>query len=257
MSGELSTILDHIEKIRELDLDGVEPTSHVVELENVLRADEPRPSWPREQILEPAPDPAEGGFRVRARGVATSARADRAEAAERGGRDVRGRVLRRLPRGAPEGDELTRSSGARAGSRRRRRRRAAGRRPDRGQGHLLRRGGPDDRGVADPRGLPAAVHRDGGAEARERGRPDARQDQHGRVRDGLLERELRLRPGAQPVGPGARPGGSSGGSAAAVAGRAGAVGDRHRHRRLDPPTGRALRDRRPEAHLRRRSRATG
>ena len=32
--------------------------------ENVLRADEPRPSWPREQILEPAPDPAEGAFRV-------------------------------------------------------------------------------------------------------------------------------------------------------------------------------------------------
>jgi aspartyl-tRNA(Asn)/glutamyl-tRNA(Gln) amidotransferase subunit C len=47
-----------------LDLDGVEPTSHVVELENVLRADEPRESWPREQILELAPDAAEGGFRV-------------------------------------------------------------------------------------------------------------------------------------------------------------------------------------------------
>jgi aspartyl-tRNA(Asn)/glutamyl-tRNA(Gln) amidotransferase subunit C len=64
MSSELSTILDHIEKINELDLDEVEPTSHVVEVENVLRADEPRPSWPREQILDPAPDPADGGFRV-------------------------------------------------------------------------------------------------------------------------------------------------------------------------------------------------
>jgi len=64
MSGELSSILDHIEKISELDLDDVEPTSHVVEVENVLRADEPRESWPREQILEPAPDPADGGFRV-------------------------------------------------------------------------------------------------------------------------------------------------------------------------------------------------
>jgi aspartyl-tRNA(Asn)/glutamyl-tRNA(Gln) amidotransferase subunit C len=47
-----------------LELEGVEPTSHVVELENVLRADEPRPSWPKEEILEPAPDPAEGAFRV-------------------------------------------------------------------------------------------------------------------------------------------------------------------------------------------------
>jgi aspartyl-tRNA(Asn)/glutamyl-tRNA(Gln) amidotransferase subunit C len=64
MSGELSTILDHVERMSELDLDGVEPTSHVVALENVLRADEPRPSWPRERILEPAPDPAEGAFRV-------------------------------------------------------------------------------------------------------------------------------------------------------------------------------------------------
>ena len=64
MSSELSTILDHIEKISELDLEDVEPTSHVVEVENVLRADEPRESWPREQILELAPDAAEGGFRV-------------------------------------------------------------------------------------------------------------------------------------------------------------------------------------------------
>ena len=64
MSRELSTILDHIEKINELALDGVEPTSHVVEVENVLRADEPRESWPREEILDLAPDAAEGGFRV-------------------------------------------------------------------------------------------------------------------------------------------------------------------------------------------------
>jgi len=64
MSSELSTILDHIEKISELDLENVEPTSHVVEVENVLRADEPRESWPREQILDPAPDAADDGFRV-------------------------------------------------------------------------------------------------------------------------------------------------------------------------------------------------
>jgi aspartyl-tRNA(Asn)/glutamyl-tRNA(Gln) amidotransferase subunit C len=64
MSRELSTVLDHIEKISELDLEGVEPTSHVVELENVLRADEPRESIARERILEGAPDVAAGGFRV-------------------------------------------------------------------------------------------------------------------------------------------------------------------------------------------------
>ena len=64
MAGELSGILDHVERMNELDLDGVEPTSHVVALKNVLRADQPRPSWPREQILESAPDSAEGAFRV-------------------------------------------------------------------------------------------------------------------------------------------------------------------------------------------------
>jgi aspartyl-tRNA(Asn)/glutamyl-tRNA(Gln) amidotransferase subunit C len=64
MSGELSSILDHVERMNELELENVEPTSHVVALENVLRADEPRPSWPRERVLEPAPDPAQGAFRV-------------------------------------------------------------------------------------------------------------------------------------------------------------------------------------------------
>ena len=53
MTGELSSILGHIEKISELDLADVAPTSHVVELENVLRADEPRPSLPRERALAP------------------------------------------------------------------------------------------------------------------------------------------------------------------------------------------------------------
>jgi aspartyl-tRNA(Asn)/glutamyl-tRNA(Gln) amidotransferase subunit C len=64
MGDELSTILDHIETLNELDLEGVEPTSHVVELENVLRADDPRPSLPGEKALEQAPDAAAGGFRV-------------------------------------------------------------------------------------------------------------------------------------------------------------------------------------------------
>jgi aspartyl-tRNA(Asn)/glutamyl-tRNA(Gln) amidotransferase subunit C len=64
MAEELSGILEHVDRISELDLDGVEPTSRVVELENVLRGDEARPSWPREAVLEQAPDPAEGAFRA-------------------------------------------------------------------------------------------------------------------------------------------------------------------------------------------------
>ena len=64
MAAELSKVLDHIEKIGELDLDGVPPTSHVVEVANALRADEPRPCLPRDVALASAPDVADGGFRV-------------------------------------------------------------------------------------------------------------------------------------------------------------------------------------------------
>lgn len=64
MAGELSGILEHVDRIAELDLASVEPTSHVVELENVLRPDVPRPSWPRDVVLEQAPDPTADAFRV-------------------------------------------------------------------------------------------------------------------------------------------------------------------------------------------------
>jgi aspartyl-tRNA(Asn)/glutamyl-tRNA(Gln) amidotransferase subunit C len=64
MASEPSGVLDHVDRISELDLTDVEPTTHVVALENVLRADEPVPSLPREKALEQAPDPAEGAFRV-------------------------------------------------------------------------------------------------------------------------------------------------------------------------------------------------
>jgi aspartyl-tRNA(Asn)/glutamyl-tRNA(Gln) amidotransferase subunit C len=64
MAAELSGILEHVDRIAALDLDGVEPTSHVVALSNVLRADEPEPCLPRDVALEAAPDPADGAFRV-------------------------------------------------------------------------------------------------------------------------------------------------------------------------------------------------
>ena len=70
MTGELSSILGHIDKINELDLEGVPPTSHVVAVENALRADEPRPSLPPEIALQSAPEQDMGGFRVPSPGPA-------------------------------------------------------------------------------------------------------------------------------------------------------------------------------------------
>ncbi|HEX5375406.1 MAG TPA: Asp-tRNA(Asn)/Glu-tRNA(Gln) amidotransferase subunit GatC [Solirubrobacterales bacterium] len=64
MAGELSGILEHVDRIGELELDEVAPTSHVVELENVLRADEPHESLDRDVALSQAPDPIDGAFRV-------------------------------------------------------------------------------------------------------------------------------------------------------------------------------------------------
>ena len=64
MAGELSKILEHVEHMTELDLEGVEPTSHAVQLENVLREDVPRPSLSRERALASAPDATDVGFRV-------------------------------------------------------------------------------------------------------------------------------------------------------------------------------------------------
>ena len=64
MAGELSGILEHVDRIAELDLEDVPPTSHVVELENVLRKDEPHQSLDRDVALAQAPDPVDGAFRV-------------------------------------------------------------------------------------------------------------------------------------------------------------------------------------------------
>jgi aspartyl-tRNA(Asn)/glutamyl-tRNA(Gln) amidotransferase subunit C len=64
IAGELNNVLEHIGKISELDLEGVAPTTHVVEVENALRPDEPRPCLPRERALESAPAVADGGFLV-------------------------------------------------------------------------------------------------------------------------------------------------------------------------------------------------
>lgn len=59
MAAELSKVLDHIEKIRELDLEGVPPTSHVLDVSNALRADEPRPGLSVDDALAAAPEPVE------------------------------------------------------------------------------------------------------------------------------------------------------------------------------------------------------
>jgi aspartyl-tRNA(Asn)/glutamyl-tRNA(Gln) amidotransferase subunit C len=64
MRTELDVILAYIDKLNAVDTDGVEPTSHAVPLVNVMRDDEPRPSFDRDEVLRNAPDRAGPSFRV-------------------------------------------------------------------------------------------------------------------------------------------------------------------------------------------------
>jgi len=64
MQAELSAILSYIDKLKELDVEGVEPTSHAVPLVDVMREDEVQPCLPREAMMANAPDRAREFFRV-------------------------------------------------------------------------------------------------------------------------------------------------------------------------------------------------
>ena len=64
MREQLDAILAYIDKLRSVDTAGVEPTSHAVPLTNVMREDEPRPSFPLADMLANAPEAAGDFFRV-------------------------------------------------------------------------------------------------------------------------------------------------------------------------------------------------
>jgi aspartyl-tRNA(Asn)/glutamyl-tRNA(Gln) amidotransferase subunit C len=64
MRRELDGILSYIDKLRALDTEGVEPTSHAVPVTNVMRDDQVRPSFPQADMLANAPDRSGDFFRV-------------------------------------------------------------------------------------------------------------------------------------------------------------------------------------------------
>ena len=61
---QLNAILEAAGKVGELDLEGVEPTAHPLDLVNVWAEDEPRPCLTAEEALANAPDREDGSFRV-------------------------------------------------------------------------------------------------------------------------------------------------------------------------------------------------
>jgi aspartyl-tRNA(Asn)/glutamyl-tRNA(Gln) amidotransferase subunit C len=62
--GQLSAILESVGKIAGLDLDGVEPTSHPLDIVNVFGEDVPEPCLSLEDALANAPDAEDGSFGV-------------------------------------------------------------------------------------------------------------------------------------------------------------------------------------------------
>ena len=64
MREQLNAILSHIDALKAVDTSGVEPTSHAVPQFNVMREDEPQPSFPQDEMLANAPDRAGEFFRV-------------------------------------------------------------------------------------------------------------------------------------------------------------------------------------------------
>lgn len=64
LQEQLSSILEHMRSLGELDTSQIPPTAQVIPLRNVMRADEPRPSLPREDVLANAPDREGDFFRV-------------------------------------------------------------------------------------------------------------------------------------------------------------------------------------------------
>ncbi|MDD3818586.1 MAG: Asp-tRNA(Asn)/Glu-tRNA(Gln) amidotransferase subunit GatC [Actinomycetota bacterium] len=61
---QLDKVLDYVAEISSVDTEGVAPTSHVLDVKNVFRDDEPGESFTTEYALKNAPDEVDGGFKV-------------------------------------------------------------------------------------------------------------------------------------------------------------------------------------------------
>lgn len=64
LGAQLQSILGYVEKLKEVDVSGVEPTAHAFPLVNVTRSDEVKPSMPHEDAMRNAPSQANGLFMV-------------------------------------------------------------------------------------------------------------------------------------------------------------------------------------------------
>ena len=64
LQPELSQIIDYVQQLAELDLSGLEPTSHAVALKNVFRPDVPEPGLTQDEATSSGPEVERGQFVV-------------------------------------------------------------------------------------------------------------------------------------------------------------------------------------------------
>ena len=259
---QLGEILDYADQVQQIDTTGVPPTASVVSRHAADRDDVVRPSLDRRDALANAPDPArerrpvQGAAGHRMTPVAPLVRECRDAVRERA-TDPRSRSARRRSTAIDALDPLLHAFNtvsreqalARAAAHRSRSRRAGAIAPLAGvpvalKDNLCTRG---VRTTASSRILETFVPPYDAtvvAAARSGRRDRRRQDQLRRVRDGIVDRELGVRPGAQSVGARSH----SGRIERRLGGgrRRGhdAAGARIGHRRIDPAAGRAVRRRR-------------
>jgi len=65
MQKEISAILDYFEKLKEVDVSDVEPTSHSMKVENVMREDESNKKKTEKDLIDMAPDQKDGFLKVK------------------------------------------------------------------------------------------------------------------------------------------------------------------------------------------------
>ena len=277
---QLGAVLDHARDVEALDTAGVPPTAHPLPLANVLRDDVVVPCLDRDEVLVPG---ARRWNRTASGCPGSSGRRRdrRPERERRRGCDPRTGQPRTSPPGCGPGDSrpgrcsrITWPASTRPRARSTPSTWSPPRRPappltrwtwpwprghDPGplagvpialKDNLCTRGVTDHLLVADPRGLGAPLRRHrrpaGGRGRGGRGR----QDQPRRVRHGLVDGELGLRPDPQPPRPEPGPGRVVGRERRRRGRRLRGPRPRIRHRRLDPPAGRSVRGGRRQAHLR-------
>ncbi len=61
---QLEAILQHVEALTQLNVDGIEPTAHASPVFDRMRVDVPHESLPPSAVLQNAPDQAQGQIRV-------------------------------------------------------------------------------------------------------------------------------------------------------------------------------------------------